>query len=142
MTADGRLEQLQLRVPLRQLVALHHAGQVRLVGDVEEDLQAADRKPTTYSCEHRQPAADERDRDRGQQHGAAEVGADEDRPAPHPIDPDAGGNGEQDERQELERAEDADLDGDAPRVMIATSGSASCVISSPNWLMVWATTAS
>ena len=58
----------------------------------------------------RQPATDERDRDGRQEHGASDVGADEDRPPSHPVDPHAGRQREEDPRQEADDAEDADLE--------------------------------
>ena len=71
--------------------------------------------------------------------GAREVGAHQDRAPSHPVDPYAGRQGEQDPRQEADDAEDSHLE----RVrrggsVIATNGSAMPVISSPNWLIVWA----
>ena len=63
--------ELELRVALDQLVALDDVGQVRLVGDVEEDLERAGEEGHDVDLDEGEPAADERDRDGRQQHRAA-----------------------------------------------------------------------
>ena len=69
-----RAADLELRVAVHQPVALDERGQVRLVGDVEEDGQHADAEADDVELEHRQDAEHVGDRDRGQQDGPAEVG--------------------------------------------------------------------
>ena len=108
--AGGRHRHLELRVALDQPIALDNAGQVRLVGHVEEDLEAADREGDDVQLPEREPAGQERHRDRRKQHRAPDVGADQDRPAPHAVDPHPGGDGEQDEGQELQHGEQAELE--------------------------------
>ena len=107
----GRARELELRVALDQLVALDDARQVRLVGDVEEDLERARQEGDNVDLDEREPVAEEGDRDGCQERRARDVGTDEDRPAPHPIDPHARRQREEDPRQEADDAEDAELEG-------------------------------
>ena len=107
----GRARELELRVALDQLVALDDARQVRLVGDVEEDLERARQEGDDVDLDEREPAAEEGDRDGCQEHRARDVGADEDRPPPHPIDPHARRQREEDPGQEADDAQDAELEG-------------------------------
>ena len=80
-------------------------GQVRLVGDVEEDRADADEEDDDVQLPERQRVREVRDRDRGEERRAAEVSDDQDRPPRQPVDPHAGGQREEDERQEVERPE-------------------------------------
>ena len=107
----GRARELELRVALDQLVALDDARQVRLVGDIEEDLERARQEGDNVDLDEREPVAEEGDRDGCQERRARDVGTDEDGPAPHPIDPHARRQREEDPRQEADDAEDAELEG-------------------------------
>ena len=101
---------LQLRVALDQLVAVHDRGQVALVGDVEEHGQAAVDEADGVELPDRQGVERERDGDRGDRGGAADVGHDHDRASPQAVHPHAGREAEQDERQELDRRQQPELE--------------------------------
>jgi hypothetical protein len=72
---------LELRVALDELVALDERRQVALVGDVEEDGQAAGDEADDVQLPDRQCVEGECDRDRDEGGGAAKVADDEDRPS-------------------------------------------------------------
>src|SRR6185503_10719204 len=101
---------LELGVALDELVTLHDRGQVALVGDVEEDRQAAVDEPDEVQLPDREPTEGERDRDRDQAERPPEVAHDQDWPPPQAIHPDAGGQAQEDERQEFDRAEEGELE--------------------------------
>ena len=134
----GGARQLELRVSLHQLVAMDEAREIGLVGDVEEDLERASQERDDVDLPDRQPPREESDRDRREERGAREVGADEDRAPSHPVDPDPGRQREEDPRQEADDAEDSKLQRPGVEDLDRDNGSAMPVISSPNWLMVWA----
>ena len=84
--------------------------EVRHVGDVEEDRADPDEESDDEELPQREHVREVRDRDRGEEHGAAEVAVDEDRSPREPVDPDPGRQREEDERQELDRPERRDLE--------------------------------
>jgi len=101
---------LELRVPFDDLVAIDERREVRLIGDVEEDLEDPDQEADDEELLEGQRIRDVRDRDRDEQRSAPEVADDQDRSPGQTVDPDTGGQGEQDERQELDRRERRDLE--------------------------------
>ena len=137
--AARRAADLELRVPVDELVPRHERGQVRLVCDVEEDRADADEEPDDVELPDRERVERVSERDRREERGAPEVADDEDRLAPQPVDPDS-----RREREEHERAATRRRRGARPRTRsrraarIATSGSASAEICEPNWLIVCA----
>ena len=97
--------ELQLRVPVDEVLPLDERGQIRLVGDVEEDGEDADRELEHEQVPDLEDAGNPEDRDQREQAGACGVADDQDRPAAEAVDPDAGRQREEDERQEAEHAE-------------------------------------
>ena len=69
---------LELRVALDDLIPLDERRQVRLVGDVEEDGADAHEEADDVELPERERVEDVRDRDRAEEHRAAEVPGDED----------------------------------------------------------------
>ena len=70
---------LELRVPLDDLPALHERGQVGLVRDVEEDGADPDEEADDVELTHGERVGDVRDRDRGQKRCPPEVAGNQDR---------------------------------------------------------------
>ena len=102
---------LELRVALDDLLALDERRQVRLVRDVEEDLEHADQEPDDEKLGEREDIGDVRERDRQQEQRASEVADDEDRPSGKSVDPHPGGEREDDEGKEFDRPQHRDLEG-------------------------------
>ena len=106
----GRAADLELRVALEDVLAVDQRRQVRLVGDVEEDGQAAVDEADQVQLPDGQRAEGGGDRDRQQRGRPAQVADDQDRPPAHAVDPHAGGQADQDERQELDRRQQAEFE--------------------------------
>ena len=68
------------------------------------------RRPRTSSCGRPSASEHEGDRDRAEEHGPAEVGPDQDRPAAEPVDPGAGEQPDDQAGDQLGRADQRDLD--------------------------------
>ena len=86
-------------------------GQIRLVGDREEDGQRADGEGDAIEIVYGMRAEEDRDGDRGEQQRATYVGEEEDGSPPHAIDPDACEEAEQERGGVLDSAEDTHLRG-------------------------------
>jgi hypothetical protein len=106
----GRAADLELRVPVDEPVARDERGEVRLVGDVEEDGADAHHEAEDVQLPDRERVERVREWDRRERERAAEVAEDEDRLPRQPIDPDAGGERDQEERQHLDGTESRDLE--------------------------------
>jgi hypothetical protein len=101
----SRLRDVQLRVALDQMVAIHDLGEVRLIGDVEENRVDPDEEADDVQLGEREVAGGVHDRDREEKRGPAEVADDEHRATLQPVDPYASGEREEQEGQELDRLE-------------------------------------
>ena len=75
----GRAADLELRVPLDDLVAVDERREVRHVRDVEEDLEDPDEEADDEELPEGQRVGDVRDGDREEKRGAPEVPDDQDR---------------------------------------------------------------
>ena len=106
---DGDRE-LQLRVPVDEVLAVDEGGEVRLISDVEEDGEDPDEELKDEQVPDLQHAREPEDRDEREQNGARRVADDEDPAAAQAIDPDARGEGEEDEGEEAQHAEERELD--------------------------------
>jgi hypothetical protein len=102
----GRDGHLELCVPVDELLAIDERGEIRLVGDVEEDGEDPDHELKDEQVPHAQRAGRPENRNRREQDGAGSVADDEDRPPAQAIDPDAGRQCEEDEGQEPDHAEE------------------------------------
>src|SRR5437660_365481 len=76
---------LELRVPVDQLLPLNECGEIRLVRDVEEDGGDADEKADGVQLPDRERAEPVGDRDRAEQQRPREVAGDEDRAPAQPV---------------------------------------------------------
>ena len=106
-----RAGDLQLRVALDKLVAIDDRWQVALVGDIEEDGQAAGHEPDDVQLPDCQSAEHIGDRDGDQGDGPAEVADDQDGPTREPIHPHAGRQAQEDERQEFDCRQQPEFEG-------------------------------
>ena len=102
---------LELRVPVDELVALDERRQVRLVRDVEEDGADPDQEGDDVQMAEGERVEEVGERNRAEQRRPAEVADDEDRLPPEPVDPHASRKREEDERQELDDEERGDGEG-------------------------------
>ncbi len=84
--------------------ALDERRQVRLVGDVEEDLERADEESDDEELAERERVREVGDRNRHEERSPAEVADDQDRTPRQTVDPHACRQREEDERQELARS--------------------------------------
>ena len=101
---------LELRVALDDLIPLDERRQVRLVGDVEEDGADAHEEADDVELPERERVEDVRDRDRAEEHRAADVPGDEDSLPTHAVDPHACREREDDEREELDGRQRRDFE--------------------------------
>ena len=101
---------LEPRVAFDELIAVDDRRQVALVGDVEEDREAAVHERDDVQLPDRQGADGIGERDRDEADRPPQVPDDQDRAAPQPVDPDAGRQAEEDERQELDRPKEGELE--------------------------------
>jgi hypothetical protein len=104
-----RLADLELRVPLDELVALEDRRKVRLVRDVEEDGHQTIHEADDVELPDRQRPQGKGDRDRGEHHRPAQVAEDQDPALREAVDPDTGREREEEEGQEFDRRQQADL---------------------------------
>src|SRR5512133_2478845 len=101
---------LQLRIPIDQLLPLDERWKVRLIGDVEEDGGDADEEADAVQLPDRQRVEGVRNRNRAEQQRARKITDDEDRPAPKPVDPHARREADEKEGQELDCREGSYLE--------------------------------
>ena len=106
-----RASDFELRVPLDDLRAVDEGGQVRLIGDVEEDLEGPDEEPDDEELAECQRIREVGDRNRHEECSTREVADDQDRTPRQTVDPHACRQREEDERQELDGRERSDLEG-------------------------------
>jgi hypothetical protein len=106
----SRTADLELGVPLDQLVAIDERREERLVRNVEE--HGADPGDERHDVELHdvEDAEAVGERDGSERDGPSEVPGDQDRSAPHPVDPHARRQPDDEERQELRRAQQTDLE--------------------------------
>ena len=101
---------LELRVPVDDLVTLDERGKIRLVRDVEEDGCDPDQKADAEQLPDRQCVEEVRDRDRREQTGPRKVAGDQDRSAWQTVDPDAGRQAHEQEWEKFDRGQRSDLE--------------------------------
>ena len=108
--AARRAADLQLRVPLDELVPVDERRQIRLVGNVEEDGRDPDEEAHCKELPDRQRIECVRDRDRDQEPRARKISEDENRTTRQTIDPHSRRQADEDEREKLDDVQGRDLE--------------------------------
>ena len=91
-------------------MTLHEGGEIRLVGDVEEDGRDPDEKADAVELPDRQRVEEVGDRDRDEQPGTRKIARDQDRSPRQAVDPDSRRKAHEQERQELDRRQRGDFE--------------------------------
>jgi len=106
----ARPAELELRVPLDELLFGDERREIGLVCDVEEDGERAGDKADDVELPDRHVPDDRGERDGAEGECPPDVRGDEDRPPCEPVDPNARRQREEEEGQHLDRPEEGDTE--------------------------------
>ena len=106
----ARPAQLELAVPVDEVITADQRRQVGLVGNVEEDGEHADGEANEHEVGEGEHVAEVGDGDRGDQECATEIAADEDRTSREAVDDDARNESDEQEGEEVGEIQDRDLE--------------------------------